>query len=51
LDQVSPKPTEVIRATALRYPQKNRSNEFLPRTYVSKLMSSFQCFYHSLIPW
>ena len=41
LDQVSPKPTEVIRATALRYPQKNRSNEFLPCTYIS--MSLFQC--------
>jgi len=49
LDQVSPKPTEVIRATALRYPQKNRSNEFLPRTYIS--MSSFQCLYNSLSPW
>ena len=40
LDQVSPKPTEVIRATALRYPQKNRSNEFLPRTYISMFHSS-----------
>jgi len=49
LDQVSPKPKEVIRTTALRYPQKNRSNEFLPRTYIS--MSSFQCLYNSLSPW
>ena len=53
LDQVSPKPTEVIRATALRYPQKNRSNEFLPRTYYISMFhsSAFLPQPHSLLEY
>ena len=31
LGLVTPKPTEVIRASALRFPELNRSLDFLPR--------------------
>ena len=35
LDQVSPKPTEVFCDWARKYPNKNRTNNFLPRELCS----------------
>jgi hypothetical protein len=34
LEQVSPKVSEVVRATAIKFSQRNRSQEYLPRECV-----------------
>ena len=45
LDQVSPKPEEVYAESAMKYPNKNRSNNFPPRKFVTKSLNTIVCVY------